>query len=171
VARCGSEAMAAFAPVRAGEMRRLKSRDSGEPAARHFGLPLAVSCGRVPTRWTAKPRRHPAEDSLVSPPGITRSRPKTIARSFAGTHGASQACGTPGKIRLFAVNYPVCTFHFRAGGRGDRMSPASPPPLFIGANGVNAKRAKEAGANLGSGERENASACAGNFAGVACVVC
>ncbi len=49
VARRGPEAVAAACLYAGGGVRRLKSRGSGEPAARHKGLPLAASCVPVPT--------------------------------------------------------------------------------------------------------------------------
>lgn len=104
------------------EIQRLKSLGSGEPAARHKGLPMAVSCVRVPTRngEIEQARQRRITWSVLR--GSCEGKPKTTA------------CGTPVASPAFAVT--TIHLHFLQLVQmavEDGNLPASPPPSsFLG---------------------------------------
>ena len=141
VTKRGPEAVAAICLWR--ERRSAAAEVAIVPAslsARHRGLPLAVSCQRVPMREHENRGGPPAEDSLVSPPGAARIGRNTIVRSLylARMANALAACGirekkspsVPGRRDLpdLAVTTSAALFS-RAGGRRDRRNPRRPRRL------------------------------------------
>jgi hypothetical protein len=100
--------------------RRLKSHGSGELAARHKGLSWRLRLERVPTQVRRSREGPPAEDSLVSPPGIMRRKAEHHRVRDAGVRFGFRGDDNSSALSLT-----------RADGRGNRKFPASPPPFRV----------------------------------------
>src|SRR5690606_34188207 len=109
----GGKRLAARRAYAGADWRRLKSLGSGEPAARHKGLPWRLRLDSVPTRVRRSREGPPAEDRLGSPPGIRRRKAENQSRAGCRFAGFAR-----GRICL-------CTLLIRAEGRDALLAHAA----------------------------------------------